>query len=175
MKRFKDISLVALFVMLASLIPASAFAQDGIVFHLTRNERKCLDVKEGSMEDGAEVILWDCHNGDNQIWDFNPNGQYDEFGSPLGTITSRKSGKCIDAEGGSTEIGTRLIQWYCHGGENQTWKLVNWGPNANFQLVLDSADLCIQSTRNMQFIRLNYCAVSNKSASLNRQLFTIGQ
>jgi hypothetical protein len=34
---------------------------------------KCLDVAGGNSDDGTEVLLWDCHGGDNQRWRILPS------------------------------------------------------------------------------------------------------
>jgi uncharacterized repeat protein (TIGR03803 family) len=38
-------------------------------------------------------------------------------------IVSRNSGKCLDVSGGSTDAAASVIQWTCHGGPNQQWRL----------------------------------------------------
>ena len=38
-------------------------------------------------------------------------------------IVSRNSDKCLDVYGASTEAAASVIQWTCHGGENQQWRL----------------------------------------------------
>ena len=38
-------------------------------------------------------------------------------------FVARHSGKCLDVAGWSTDDGTGIIQWQCHGGANQTWLL----------------------------------------------------
>jgi len=38
-------------------------------------------------------------------------------------IVSRNSGKCLDVYGASTDSATPVIQWTCHGGPNQQWRL----------------------------------------------------
>lgn len=35
-----------------------------------RHSDKCLDVRGESTEDGAEVIQYDCHDSENQQWEF---------------------------------------------------------------------------------------------------------
>lgn len=42
-------------------------------------------------------------------------------------IKNLESGKCIDASGASIENGTPIIQFDCHGGSNQHWKLTSEG------------------------------------------------
>jgi len=38
-------------------------------------------------------------------------------------IVSRNSDKCLDVSYGSTEPAASVIQWSCHGGANQQWRL----------------------------------------------------
>lgn len=39
-------------------------------------------------------------------------------------IRAKHSGKCLDVEGASRANGAKVIQWDCHGGANQKWRLV---------------------------------------------------
>jgi len=45
-------------------------------------------------------------------------------------IVSRNSGKCLDVFGASTDAGASVIQWVCHGGPNQQWRLEPAGGGA---------------------------------------------
>ena len=45
-------------------------------------------------------------------------------------IVSRNSGKCLDVFGASTDPGASVIQWVCHGGPNQQWRLEPAGGGA---------------------------------------------
>jgi uncharacterized protein (DUF1800 family) len=46
-------------------------------------------------------------------------------GPPPGTyeLIARHSGKCLDVYGESTDDAATIIQWPCHGGPNQRWRL----------------------------------------------------
>jgi uncharacterized protein (DUF1800 family) len=48
---------------------------------------------------------------------------------PPGTyeLIARHSTKCLDVDGASTDDGAPLIQWSCHGGLNQRWRLESTG------------------------------------------------
>ena len=52
-----------------------------------------------------------------------PTGEFFE-------IVSRNSGKCLDVFGASTDAGAQAIQWICHGGANQQWRLEPAGGGA---------------------------------------------
>jgi uncharacterized repeat protein (TIGR03803 family) len=45
-------------------------------------------------------------------------------------IVSRNSGKCLDVYGASTAAAASVIQWTCHGGANQQWRLEPAGGGA---------------------------------------------
>jgi C-terminal processing protease CtpA/Prc len=47
----------------------------------------------------------------------------DQTRGPYYEIISRHSGKCLDVDGASTEDAAPVIQWRCHGGANQQWRL----------------------------------------------------
>jgi hypothetical protein len=64
-----------------------------------------------STNNGAAVQLSTCNGGAGQNWTTGTSG----------SLVS--SGKCLDANGGSTADGTQLIIWTCHGGTNQRWTL----------------------------------------------------
>ena len=38
-------------------------------------------------------------------------------------LVARHSGQCLDIAGASTEPNVPAVQWYCHGGEDQQWRL----------------------------------------------------
>ncbi|MFK4084798.1 ThuA domain-containing protein [Kribbella sp. NPDC020789] len=107
---------------------------------------KCADVSGGGTADGTKIQLWTCTNGANQQWTVNgdtlralgkcmtatSSGAVQLFGcTGSGTqnwvaganssLVNPQSGKCLDANGGSTADGTQLIVWTCHGGTNQRW------------------------------------------------------
>lgn len=42
-------------------------------------------------------------------------------------ISSRSSGKCLDAERGSRIAGSKVQEWDCHGGLNQRFRLIRFG------------------------------------------------
>ena len=52
-----------------------------------------------------------------------PTGEFIE-------IVSHNSGKCLDVFGASSDAGASAIQWMCHGGTNQQWRLEPAGGGA---------------------------------------------
>jgi uncharacterized repeat protein (TIGR03803 family) len=45
-------------------------------------------------------------------------------------LVSRNSGQCLDVSGASTDAAASVIQWTCHGGPNQQWRLEPAGGGA---------------------------------------------
>lgn len=62
-----------------------------------------------------------CTGGPEQQWVVNPAGP------DVVTLTNAASGQCLDVEGGSTDDGTKLLQFPCHGQPNQLWRLTPAG------------------------------------------------
>ncbi|MEU8436758.1 RICIN domain-containing protein [Streptomyces sp. NPDC029216] len=76
---------------------------------------KCVDVKDGSTQDGAIVQLYGCHGGNNQMWVLEPDK------------TIRSMGHCLDVQYAKTENGSRLGLNSCHGAANQQFELLPGG------------------------------------------------
>jgi hypothetical protein len=77
-----------------------------------------LDLDGGGADNGANILQWGWHGGDNQRWYLQPDGE------GYYTIISVASGRAIDVEGNSMENGANLLQWDLHGNDNQKWSLV---------------------------------------------------
>jgi hypothetical protein len=95
----------------------------------------CLDVNGASTENGAALIQWQCHGGDNQIWSVEPA----EDG--YSRLVSRLSGKCLDVGGESRQDGAPVVQWQCHGGANQQWRVESIGNG--YRLVARHSGKCL--------------------------------
>ncbi len=84
------------------------------------NEDKALDVFEYSIENGANITLWDDLNGANQHFCFQEtaNGNY--------RIINRNSNRCLDVADASQADGANIIQWGCfENAPPQTFRLVD--------------------------------------------------
>ena len=80
---------------------------------------KCVDINAASYDNGANVQIWDCINGNAQMFTF----EYvkTENNVPYWTIRNNNSGKVLDVNG--TAAGANVQQWTYHGGDNQLWTL----------------------------------------------------
>ena len=109
---------------------AGSYAGDGTAVMpgqngLTTIRTKCggrydsVDINAASTENGANVQLWDCVNGNAQMFAF----QYvkSENGVPYWVIKNNYSGKVLDVSG--TSAGANVQQYAYHGGDNQLWTL----------------------------------------------------
>jgi alpha-galactosidase len=110
----------------------------------------CLAVPESKKDNGVQMIMWNCNNGDDQQFKLETNNtivakhsgkcldldtskgiiqQWECHGGSnqqweydaQGRLKSKGTNKCIDIPGGSGAIGTGVIQWDCHDGNNQKW------------------------------------------------------
>ena len=80
---------------------------------------KCVDINAASIDNGVNVQIWDCINGNAQMFAF----EYvkTENGVPYWTIRNNYSGKVLDVNG--TAAGANVQQYAYHGGDNQLWTL----------------------------------------------------
>ena len=86
---------------------------------------QCVDISAASYADGANAQIWDCINGNAQMYAFVFAGFED--GLPYWVIRNNATGKVLDAaigtgiDGGNN--GANIQQWAYHGGDNQKWTL----------------------------------------------------
>ena len=89
---------------------------DGSYAIINKASGNCLDVNNGSLDNGAEILSFACHYGINQRWYKTPlnNGTY--------ALKNVKSGKCLSIYPKQAAIdGSGLTQWTCEYGQNQQW------------------------------------------------------
>ena len=73
---------------------------------------KCLTAP--GTADRTYIQLSTCDGNAGQLWDLETSGE---------VLVNPRSGKCLDAEGATTNDGTRIIIWPCHRQSNQRWLL----------------------------------------------------
>ncbi|MGP3929443.1 glycoside hydrolase family 27 protein [Nonomuraea sp. KM88] len=72
---------------------------------------RCLDVNGASQANGTQVVIWDCHQQNNQQWTSTTAGELRVYGN-----------KCLDVNNAATADGTSVIIWDCNGQSNQQWR-----------------------------------------------------
>ncbi|MEV7104016.1 endo-1,4-beta-xylanase [Streptomyces atroolivaceus] len=105
---------------------------------------RCLDVPNGSTNDGTQLQLWDCGNSTNQQWVATGSGEFRVYGD-----------KCLDAAG--TGNGSKVQIYSCWGGDNQKWRV-----NSDGSIVGVQSGLCLDAvgtgTANGTRIQLYSCS-----------------
>ena len=56
-------------------------------------------------------------------------------------LIAQHSGKCLDVSGASPDDRAEIIQWQCHGGENQQWRVE--AVTGGYQLVARHSGKCL--------------------------------
>jgi hypothetical protein len=87
---------------------------------------KCVDVPSGNYNDGQRLVMWDCHGGTNQRWEFVD-----------GSLRTQNN-KCMDVAWGSTQNGAPIQIATCSGNPAQKFVL-----NQASDLVNPQADKCV--------------------------------
>ena len=101
------------------------------IFKKPAGPHVCLSVKDGKKANGTPVILSHCNfpPAGKETWQISTTrgvGFRSKDDKPS-TGLIRNLGKCLHVKGGSTEDGTPLTIWDCHGGANQKWELAGDG------------------------------------------------
>lgn len=71
----------------------------------------CLDIAWGNTNNGAKLIMWPCHDGNNQKWDFNPVSR--------AYVSRHDNRMCLDTP--NVEKNREPYIWRCHNGPQQVW------------------------------------------------------
>ncbi len=114
-------SLLIVFLMITSFGIEDVTAQSSSKM-IVGIGNKCLDVSGGSTANGAQIILWDCHGGPNQLWNTTRSGELRGIGN-----------KCLDVDASRNADGQKIQLWDCNGGPNQKWspafanQIKGWG------------------------------------------------
>lgn len=124
----------------------AAQALDGLFEIHPVHSGKCLDVEWASDDDGARLIQWGCHGGDNQRF------RVTELDGGYHQITARHSGKCLDVTGASAADGAQIIQYGCHGGPNQQFLLIP-KTEGNYTLIARNSGKCLDIAGASQDLR----------------------
>ena len=92
------------------------------------NSNQVVDIANSSTSNGASADMWQYHGGGNQKYSIyqNSDGTY--------TIVNCASGKALDANKGSSDIGTSIIQYTRTNTVNQKWNII-YGGDGGYKLV----------------------------------------
>ena len=96
----------------------SRVLEDGAYYISTYQNSNCvLDIKDGSLNNGAELQLWIKNNTENQKFyiEYVGNGYY--------KIYNVKSAKALDVPDASKEVGTKIQQYESNDLSSQRWKI----------------------------------------------------
>ncbi|HET9654708.1 MAG TPA: RICIN domain-containing protein [Kineosporiaceae bacterium] len=117
---------VALALVAGSLVAlgttrASAGTVDTQAWYVlvNRNSGKVLEDYAFATNDGAAVVQWSRHDGNNQQW------RFIDAGGGYYRLQNRKSGKVLDNYKKSKSAGTAIVQWRDLSGSNQQFKVVD--------------------------------------------------
>ncbi|MFE5086583.1 RICIN domain-containing protein [Streptomyces mirabilis] len=92
---------------------------------------KCLLPYGGSLNDGAQVVQWDCNGTSAQNWYWDGS-----------RIRNFQSDRCLTVYGGSTANGAEMTQWRCNGSHAQDWSRAT-GTAGGSLLVNGGSNLCL--------------------------------
>ncbi|MFF5229407.1 RICIN domain-containing protein [Dactylosporangium sp. NPDC000521] len=94
----------------------------------------CMQAQEGN---GGVATQMPCDNNPTQVWmPQSVGGSRDVF-----AFVNTKDNRCLDVNGGSKDNGAQILQWDCHGGPNQQWRLQRDGDG--FRFVSMNSGRCI--------------------------------
>lgn len=96
---------------------------------------RCVDVYQGGLENGTDIVQWDCSGNNFQ------NFAFENLGDGY-LLRSLHSNKCLDVAGQSTENGANVAQWNCWNGDNQRWVREPQG-NGTFRLRNVHSNQCL--------------------------------
>lgn len=99
--------------------------------------RMVLDVEGPWTFDGANIHIWHWYGGDSQYWCMASQGYYYN-GSRVYKIRNLYTGKCLDIDGPSGNLGTRVHQWGCKSYadyRSQQWAQEPFGSGYRFRNV----------------------------------------
>jgi galactose oxidase len=107
----------------------------------------CLDVGMASMNNGAEVLQYDCDDRtikkENQLWYARQISSAPEY-----QLSAKHSAKCLRTAGGSSSSGARIVQDACGHVTNQTRLVLTRQGTATpprYQIKVMPANKCVRS------------------------------
>jgi Ricin-type beta-trefoil lectin domain-like/Secretion system C-terminal sorting domain len=84
-------------------------------------EGRNMDVAGNQNANGAGLVLWDGHGGDNQQFTIEPSNEAGYY------FIKTKWGRALDIAWANPNSGASLITYDVHGGDNQKWQFFDTG------------------------------------------------
>ncbi|WP_175410257.1 RICIN domain-containing protein [Streptomyces sp. TRM64462] len=111
--------------------PAAAAAPEPLgegTYTFTTGGGEAMDVPGRSLDNGTALVTWAVNGDDNQKFQVRPAGGEYVTLVPQHTLAEGEAHrKCLDVRGGSSDPGADIIQYECHGGDNQKFRAVPSG------------------------------------------------
>ena len=96
------------------LVPINSESKN--CFHIVNKATGgCLDIERWAKTDGAAIIQFPYHGGDNQLWQIRP------MDPPYYTLISKHSNKCLEVKDSSDAEGAAIVQRDYKNQTNQQW------------------------------------------------------
>ncbi|WP_327233827.1 RICIN domain-containing protein [Streptomyces sp. NBC_01317] len=96
------------------------------------NSGKCLLPYHSSLNNGANVIQWDCNGKSPENWYWDGD-----------RIRNFQSNRCLTVYGGSLTQGAQMVQWDCNGSAAQDWTRVTGAAGGGSILVNGISGQCL--------------------------------
>jgi hypothetical protein len=133
-----------------------------------RHDGKFLDVCGGSTSNGTEIIPYDAHGNNNQVFRFIQVSPTDPTVFYIESLLRKD--KVLDVSDNNTNDGAKVILWDRHGGRNQQWRLLpikEEGEDDDIQFQSVLSNKCLEVTCDKK-IRMATCDSKKDS-----QLFSL--
>ncbi len=135
MRRLPWLAAAILLTTLFLTAPAHAAVAFGSTM-VNQGSGNCAEVPDGSS--AVQLVQRGCSSAANQAFTFTPfAGSTDVY-----TIATMTSGSCVDIYGASTADNAAVIQYACHSGTNQQFRLAPAGTNT-FTVVSVGSGKCV--------------------------------
>ena len=108
--------------------PTTALSSGTYIIRTLIDNNQVVDIPSSSTVDGTNVDIWKYHGGGNQKYNIyqNSNGSY--------SIVNCANGKALDANKGSSAVGTNIIQYSRTNTPNQCWD-IEYAGDGGFKFV----------------------------------------
>lgn len=123
----KWISVFTIFALILTFVPfieeadAATVSHHGLYKIINRNSGQALEVHNWGHDNGANVVQWTDHGGDNQLW------RFVSVGNGYFQIINANSGRALEVFDWSTADGGNVVQWKNVNNHNQHWRVEDSG------------------------------------------------